>query len=618
MEGNGDAFIRQKVGAYYFTLKFASSTDNSPSIYFKPKLKFGWDKLIGTNLFLRSDKDVIDVALISVSPDDSLVALGISHSGSDWKEVYVVNAKSKQLLTEKIEWIKGRIQWGRHGFFYEQYEKPSGKNEISSLVENSAVYYHKIGTKPETDIRLTAVNKNRKDFSVIAGTKFLTLFEEKEVNGKRLGVCSYMLADSVTSDTLKPFLIASNLRAGDFEVIGEKTGMFVVQTSFKAPKGRIMLYDYSKLNTGKIFLEMFNQNLLMARWLNSKLICMYMDKGDSHCYVFDSTGNMLKEITLPQGVSITGFEKVYKDSVTFYDVNSYASPAVTMRFNLNTLKSELEDEEAQISSFFQTRIVSYKSKDSTDIYMYLTYRKNLKPDTSTPVLMYAYGGYGIPTLPYYEPAYEMLMKRNAIIAIPLVRGGGEFGSDWHDAGRKKNKQNSVDDIACAARWLIDNKFSRNDKIVLMGGSQGGWLMAEAMVQFPQLFKAGVARAGLYDLLRYHLFSRTGSIGYDEFGNPEDSSEFDYLCKISPYHNIKNQVTYPSCLIMTGTHDDRVVPFHSYKLLASLQENGNPSNPYLLYLEDNAGHNLSNTNEGFQQIALMYTFIMSQLGLDVLK
>ena len=210
----------------------------------------------------------------------------------------------------------------------------------------------------------------------------------------------------------------------------------------------------------------------------------------------------------------------------------------------------------------------------------------------------------------------MLLEKGAIIAIPLIRGGGEFGADWHNAGRKQNKQKSIDDVIAATRWLIDNGYTNSSKIGLTGGSQGGWLMAAAMVQHPELFKAVVPKAGVYDLLRFHKYSRTGAIGYDEFGNPEVQNEFEYLAKISPYHLVKDNVKYPACMMVIGAQDDRVVPFHTYKLLAALQKGRNGNTPYLAYVEENAGHNVSNVIEGYAQITLMYTFIMKQLGIPI--
>lgn len=618
LENRKKNYVNPKIGGYYFSTKTVGFGDNAPSLHFKTKRANGWDLLLSTGQFQRNNNDVIDIRGITVSDNDSLIAVGISHGGSDWTEIKIVEAESKNLLKDKVEWTKSSVAWCKNGFFYQQYEKPTGANEISSLVKNSAIYYHKIGTDKANDIQLTQNNDNRKYFSVIEKGKFLILFEQKDIKGKKFGTLSYVRSDYLGTDTPTTFLILPGISSETVEIIGEHDGHFLASTTYKAPKGKIMLYDYHKVNQGKQLVEMFNQNLLSAHYLNNKLICIYMDRGNNICLAFNNEGKLIKSIELPSACSIEGFDKVYRDSITYYYVSTFTSPQLTLKFNLNTLKSELpeEDAELQVGTNNTTKIVSYRSRDSTEIFMYLISNNNVKADGNNPVLLYAYGGFGIAERPHFDFAYNMLLSKGAIIAIPLIRGGGEFGADWHEAGRKQNKQNSVDDVIFAANWLIENKYTTSQRIALTGGSQGGWLMAEAMVQKPELFKAVVPIAGVYDLLRFHHYSRTGAIGYEEFGNPEDSVEFGYLTKISPYHQIKKGVDYPACMVITGINDDRVVPFHSYKLLAALQQSGNREKPYLLYLEDNAGHNVSDTYEGFQQISLMYTFIMKMLGMKI--
>lgn len=617
-ENMEENYESNKIGAYYFSPKQVGETDNSPSLYYKTKKKNPYVKLMSIAPYLKGENDAVNVSGISVSENDSLIAVAVSHNGSDWKEIHVVDAETKAVLKDEVNWTKETVIWGGKGFFYQQYEKESGPNEVLALVKNSAIYYHKIGTNPAEDIELTPRNNNEKHFYSVQNGKFLILFEQREISGKKIGTLSYLKTDRVGLDTVTAFLMQPNLTSRHIDIIGESNGMFIAKSNYKSPKGKIMAYDYSKINQGRQLVEQFNQNMLSAHYLKDKMICIYMDKGNNICLAFDSTGNFLKSIELPKACSIDGFNKVYQDSIVYYHVNTFTSPSITLKFNLNTLTSALPEEDAELSlgSVNTTEIVTYKSKDSTDIYMYVIHNNKLKLNSNTPVLIYAYGGFGIAERPGFNFMYNMLLQKGVVIAIPLIRGGGEFGADWHNAGRKQNKQNSVDDVVAATQWLIDNKYTNPEKIAITGGSQGGWLMAETMVQQPQLYKAVVPIAGVYDLLRFHLFSRTGAIGYDEFGNPEDSTEFEYLTKISPYHQIREGVNYPACMVFTGTHDDRVVPFHSYKLLASLQKNGNPENPYLLYLEENAGHNVSSTNEGVQQISLMYTFILKMLGVSI--
>jgi len=611
-------YIKNKIGGYYFTERYDYQSDNSPIIEYKKKINHGWGKLISTAQFLRNDKDAISINFISVSWDDSLIAIGISHGGSDWNEIIIVDAITQKILDSKISWTKYSIAWNKHGFYYTKFDKPEGGNELSSVANNSSIFYHQIGTNPDNDIMVSEKNGGLKTFYTIGKGKFLIMGETKIQNGKRFGVLSYAVANSSEPAMMKPFMVGLNMNPDDIEVIGEANGAFIAQSHYKTPFGCIMAYNYEKTNDGKILIETFNQPLLEAHYLNDKLICIYNDKGNYLCYVFSNTGALLKNIQLPQGVSVSGFDRIYADTLTYYYINSFSMPKVTMRLNLNTLKSELPDEYAgfALSSKYTTKVVSYKSKDSTDIYMYLTYNNDMKPDSNTPVVMYAYGGFGVVTSPFYDPCFGMLLRRNAIIAVPLIRGGGEFGTLWHNAGRRENKQNSIDDVAYAAKWLINNQYSSANKIAITGGSQGGWLMGNAAIQYPELFRVAVPRAGVYDMLRYNLYSSLSAVGIPEYGDPDDSTDFGNLLKISPVYHINKGIKYPSVLQFIGDNDNRVVPFHTYKLTAALQENASADIPYLVYVEENAGHNVSNTNFGLEQMAFMYTFIMDRLGMNV--
>ncbi|HLP50628.1 MAG TPA: prolyl oligopeptidase family serine peptidase [Chitinophagales bacterium] len=616
MGSRSKTYTSQKIGAFYFTVKQSVSFDNAPTIQFKTKRSNGWDDFLITGQFLKSKTDVININNITVSDNDSLVVVSISHGGSDWQEVIIVQVAGKKVLADKLQWVKGDVDWCKDGFVYQQYDKPDGDNHISSFIKNSAIYYHVIGTDFKSDIALSVSNENDKRYSVIAKGKYVVIYEQKEISGKSAGTFSYIKSEELGRDSLRCFLMLPGITDRTISIVDEHNGMFLAKSNHKAPKGKVMLYDYTKVNQGKQLIEMFNQNLLSVHSLNSKVICIYMEKGNNICLVFDSVGGLIKRIDVPPAASIEGFNKVYKDSITYYYVSTFTSPRITLKFNLNTFKSSLPEEDAELSigSVNTTEVVSFRSADSTEIYMYLIHNEKVKPNGNNPVLLYAYGGFGVAQRPHFDFTYNMLLEKGAVIAIPLIRGGGEFGADWHNAGRKKNKQKSVDDVIAATKWLIENRYTNPQRIALTGGSQGGWLMAETMTQKPELFKVVVPVAGVYDLLRFHKYSITGAIGYDEFGNPEDSTEFQYLAKISPYHHIKSGVRYPACMLFSGVNDDRVVPFHSYKLLAALQKDRNGPVPYLLYSEENAGHNVSNAMEGFQQISLKYTFIMQMLGM----
>ncbi len=612
-------YVSNKIGAYYFSTRSRETFDKTPVVRFKRRKKEEWQNFLFTGQFQHNENDELSITGVSVSENDSLVAVSISHNGSDWHDIIIVHASSQKVL-EKMEWMKSEVQWCKNGFVYERYEKPdtANGNRISAYIKNSAIYYHAIGADFSKDRLLCPASENEKLAYVTDDNRFLILYEARLINGRRIGTYSSIATTQAGKDTLHTFIMLPEAGPETIQVIGEQDGMFLTKSTYKAPKGKVMLYDYNKLNQGRQLIEMFGQNLLSAHYLNNKVICIYMDKGNNACIIFDNKGTLIKAIDVPPAAAITGFNKVYNDSITYYFVSTYTAPQLTLKFNLNTLKSSLPEDDAELSlgSKNVTEIVSYRSADSTEIFMYLIHKDGLKPNGNTPVLMYAYGGFGIAQRPHFDFTYNMLLEKGAIVAIPLIRGGGEFGTDWHNAGRKQNKQKSIDDVIAAARWLVDNGYTNSSKIGLTGGSQGGWLMAAAMVQHPEMFKAVVPEAGVYDLLRFHKYSRTGAIGYDEFGNPEVQSEFEYLAKISPYHLVKDNVKYPACMMVIGAQDDRVVPFHTYKLLAALQKGRNGNTPYLAYVEENAGHNVSNVIEGYAQITLLYTFIMKQLGIPI--
>lgn len=610
-------YLKSKIGAYYFRTRYDYADDNSPVIEFRIKLSHGWRKVLSTAQFLRDKEDVIHVQWLRVSIDDSTVAIGLSHKGSDWTEIYLVDMNTQKLLPEKLEWTKYGIAWAASGFFYNQYEKPEG-NTITTQSIKSRVMYHRLGAPVANDRVISEDQNERSSFYTTPRGKYFVLYEKKAMGARKMGVISYVAADSVNDAPLRPLVMAPGLEERDVVVLGEVNGSLLAHSFFKAPRGAIIKYDRFKTNSGKVMIEMFNQTLLSASLLRDRLFCTYMDAGKFVTLVFDTTGKAIKTITAPEGMCIEGFDRLNKDSITYYFIRSFSMPQVTMRFNLNSLQSELPDDNAgfALSSKYLTKIVSYYGKDSTKLYMYLTYDKDKTPDPSTPVLMYAYGGFNVPTLPDYNPMYGMILRRGGILAVPLVRGGGEFGTAWHDGGKGRNKQNSVDDLCAAAEWLIANKYTSAEKIAATGGSQGGWLIGTAAVQHPELFKAVVPMAGVYDMIRYHLFSSLAVVGLDEFGNPDDEGDFPYLYKISAPYHIKEGVKYPSSLIIIGSDDDRVVPFHSFKLAAALQKVAHPQAQHLLYLEENVGHNVTSASEGFQQISLMYTFIMRQLGMRI--
>ena len=574
------------------------------------------------HVFLDPNKLSIDgtVALkdISFSNDGKYFAYTISRNGSDWEEIYVMDVKTRTLLDDHIVWAKftGAV-WCGNGFYYSAYDAPEKGKETSAKNEIQKVYYHKIGTKQAEDVlfyenpvnplRFYGVEVNQKETMM-----FLT--EAGMDQGVNLYVRDLRKPNSqfiqMTGDCTKTYY--------PIETIGDTIYLL---TNAGAPKYRLMVANINKpgYNDWKELVPEKDAVLDGVTFADGdKMVLSYSKDNYSHAYLYNISGEKLREISLP-GIGDASFSGKRERKELFYNYTSYTVPTTIYQYDLATGKSKaynVPKVNFRLDNY-TSEMAFYTSKDGTRIPIFLTYKKGLKRNAKNPVLMYGYGGFNVTYPPYFSPMRIPFLENGGVYAYVVLRGGGEYGEDWHLAGTKMQKQNVFDDFIAAAEWLVNNKYTDKQHLACIGGSNGGLLVGACMTQRPDLFKVCIPEVGVMDMLRYHKFT----IGWNwapDYGTSEDSKEmFEYLKGYSPLHNIKEGVSYPATMITTADHDDRVVPAHSFKFVAKLQESQAGSAPILIRIDSKAGHGGGKPlSKQMEETADIYGFIMYQLGMKM--
>ena len=577
------------------------------------------DKLGGEpRVFLDPNKLSTDgtVALKGVyfSHNGKYAAYTISRSGSDWEEIFVIDLKTGQLTEDHIEWAKfTNTAWKGDGFYYSAYDAPVKGKEFSNVNSGHKIYYHKIGTPQSEDVlfyqnaaypkRFYYVDVNEKE------TK-MYLYESGAGSGNNLFV------RDLTKPESQFIQMTSNM---DYQYMpaydeGDKIWLY---TNYGAPKGRIMIADMRQPgvdNWQELIPE--QENVLSGSdVINRQLILTYQKDASDHAYLYGLDGKLRNEIRLPS-VGSVGFMGDEKEPECFYTFTSFTVPGTVYQYDMEKDESTLYtspkvnfrlDEYTSEQVFFQ-------SKDGTRIPMFLTYKKGMKKNGKNPVFLYGYGGFNISLGPGFSAIRVSFLEQGGIYAQVTLRGGGEYGEEWHLAGTKMQKQNVFDDFIGAAEWLISEGYTCKDKLAIVGGSNGGLLVGACMTQRPDLFSVAIPEVGVMDMLRYHKFT----IGWNwasDYGTSEDSKEmFEYLRGYSPLHNLKPGTAYPATLVTTADHDDRVVPAHSFKFAATLQECHQGDNPVLIRIDTKAGHGGGKPlAKVLEEQADIYGFILYNLG-----
>lgn len=570
-------------GNYLFYYK-NDGVQNQSVLYYEDTASKKVDVLINPNKF--SEDGTTSLGGLSISDGAKYAAYMVSKAGSDWKEVYVLNIETGEKMDDHIEWVKfSGMNWQGNGFYYASYDAPKEGDEFSASNLNHKIYYHELGTEQNED-KLIMENPAHPNWNFGLSTSEDGVFEFLWISESTSG---YQLAFRKKGGA--EFTYIDTTFNHEFSIIDNVGDMLYVSTNVGAPKNRLVRIDAN--NTAQENWETIipeTESVLQSVSLcGDKFIAQYLVDVSTQLSVFEKDGNDLGEITLPGIGIVASFNSSGKSSKAFYSFQNYTTPSSVYEFDVATMESSLywSPKIDFNSDDYQCDKVFYKSKDGTKIPMFITYKKGAVMDGENPTFLYGYGGFNISKTPSFSVENIVFLENGGIYCVASIRGGGEYGAEWHKGGTKLQKQNVFDDFIGAAEYLIAEKYTNSDKLAVHGRSNGGLLIGAVMTQRPELFQVCLPKVGVLDMLRYHQFT-IGRAWAVDFGLSENEEEFKYLYGYSPLHNVK-AVNYPATMIQTGDHDDRVVPAHSFKFAATLQEHNTSDNPMLIRVDVNAGH-----------------------------
>jgi prolyl oligopeptidase len=576
-----------KEGGKYFFYK-NNGLQNQSVLFMKDYLDSEPKVVLDPNL-LSSDGTVA-LAGTEITPDGKYLIYLISRSGSDWNEIFIKNIETGETLPDHIHWVKfSGTSWHDGGFYYSCYNAPVAGSELSKTNENQMVKYHKLGTDPAKDPLFLSDTEHPKRTIGVGLTedkRFMMKYQTESTSGNSLAFREMNSKD-------KKFIPLMEGFESDFNVIDNIDDFLIVLTNYKAPKFRILKID-SRHPREADWVELVpeKENVLQSAALaGGKIVLDYLKDAHSQVEVFNYDGTFDYVLELP-GIGTSDASSGKKnDPEAFYSFTSFNTPGEVYRYDFNTKTSTLyyRPEVKFNPDDFQVDQVFYPSKDGTKIPMFLFYKKGMVRNGKNPTLLYGYGGFNISMTPGFSVSRLFFAENGGILAVANLRGGGEYGEEWHKAGTKLKKQNVFDDFIAAAEYLINQKYTSTKKLAIQGGSNGGLLIGAVVNQRPDLFEVALPAVGVMDMLRYHKFT-IGWAWASDFGKSDDSEEmFKYLYSYSPYHNIQKGGKYPAVLVTTADHDDRVVPAHSFKYISRLQEYNTGNLPVLIRIETKAGH-----------------------------
>ncbi|MDP4844274.1 MAG: prolyl oligopeptidase family serine peptidase [Salibacteraceae bacterium] len=563
-----------------------------------------------------SEDGTTSLAGLSFSEDGSLLAFAISEGGSDWRKVILMNASTKEIIEDTLIDIKfSGLAWkGNEGLYYSSYDKPKDGSELSGLTQFHKLFYHKLGTPQKTDKMIFGGEETPRRYvggDVTEDGNFLIITAATSTTGNEL----YM--QDLRNPASKIVKLVDNFD-NDYNVIHSLGDILFIETNYKAPNGRVMSMN-AKSPAMENWKELIpeTENVLRIGAAGGKFFANYLKDATSMVQQFDIDGNMEREIELPGIGSVGGFGGRLEDTELYYTFTSYVYPPTIFKFDISSGTSELYKESGVKFNpeEYESKQVFYASKDGTKVPMIITYKKGIKLDGTNPTMLYGYGGFNISLTPSFSTSNIVLLENGGVYAVANLRGGGEYGEKWHTAGTKTQKQNVFDDFIAAAEWLIENKYTSSEKLAIAGGSNGGLLVGATMTQRPELMKVAFPAVGVLDMLRYHQFTSGAGWKYD-YGTSDESREmFNYLLGYSPVHNAKKGTHFPATMVTTGDHDDRVVPAHSFKFAAALQDAHEGENPVLIRIAVNAGHGAGKpTSMIIQEQADNWAFMFYNMGI----
>lgn len=602
----------KKNGKFYYYSN--DGVQNQSVLYEKSSLDAEPRMILDPNKL--SEDGTVALSIVEISPDGRYLAYAISRSGSDWNEIYVMDLNTLELLPDHIQWIKfSPITWYNDGFFYSAFKPEKGK-ELSATNKNHTIYYHKLGTSVENDQKIYCNEEH--EFRYVSGSlsddkKYLIITEQAGTSGMAI----YVQNLNGNNKTIRRILPGYDY---EYVMVGMHNNHILFYTNDNAPNYRLVAINPQNPEPSawkEIIPEQENvlANVTLA---NGKILATYNVDVMSHLYCYTMDGDRICEIELPGNGTLQGVSASPKDKEIFYTFTSFTYPQTTYALDLENNKSELYY--APKIDFDPTEYESeqlfFTSKDGTRVPMTITYRKGLELDGNNPTLLYGYGGFAISLYPRFINNMIPFLEQGGIYAEVNLRGGNEYGEEWHVAGTQLQKQNVFDDFIGAAEYLIAEKYTSPAKLAINGGSNGGLLVGACMTQRPELYAVAVPQVGVLDMLRYHKFT----IGWGwagDYGTADDSAEmFRYLIGYSPLHTLQPNTTYPATLVMTADHDDRVVPAHSFKFAAELQHCNDGINPTLIRIDSKAGHGAGRPRHKIvDEKTDMFAFIMYNLGMN---
>lgn len=566
-----------------------------------------------------TDDGTISLGGLNFSKNGKIAAYSISEGGSDWRKVLVMNAETKEIVEDTLVDIKfSGISWkDNDGFYYSSYDKPKG-SELSAKTDQHKLYYHKLGTPQKSDALIFGGTPDEKHRyvggSATEDGNYLFVTASISTSGNKL------FMKDLTNPNSNFVTILDHAETDSYVIENVGSKLYIV-TNMNAPNRKVVTVDASDPSPSnwKDFIPE-TENVLSPSTAGGNFFAEYMVDAVSKVKQYDYDGNLIRDVELPGVGSAGGFGAKKEDKVLYYSFTNYVTPGSIYKYNIAEGTSELyKKPEIDFNpEDYESKQVFYTSKDGTKVPMIITHKKGLELDGKNPTILYGYGGFNVSLTPSFSITNAVWMEQGGIYAVPNLRGGGEYGKEWHDAGTQMKKQNVFDDFIAAAEYLIENKYTSKDYLAIRGGSNGGLLVGATMTQRPDLMKVALPAVGVLDMLRYHTFTAGAGWAYD-YGTAEDSKEmFNYLKGYSPVHNVKAGTEYPATLITTGDHDDRVVPAHSFKFAAELQEKQAGNNPVLIRIETDAGHGAGTpVSKTIEQYADIFGFTLYNMGYEVL-
>jgi prolyl oligopeptidase len=604
-------------GEHFFFSK-NDGLQNQSVLYIQRGLDGEPEVLIDPNEW--SEDGTVRLTSFELSQDGRHAVYGVSRSGSDWQEYKVLEIATKTTRPDTVEWIKvSNPAWHGDGFFYSRYPAPEQGRELSSANENHQVYFHRLGTSQADDTLIYEDAARPQRFHGVRTTedeRYAVLTISDRGTGRK-GNSVHLRHLARGDRDFSPLI--GEITDDTFTVIDNDDDALLLSTNRHAPNGRVVRIDPARPEEDRwvTVLPERPEPLRSVTSAGGRLFATYLKDVTARVYVHRLDGTLEHEVTLPGLGTVSGFDGARDDRFVFYTFTSFTAPQTIYRYDLATGESTLF-RTAEIPGFdasqFETKQVFFPSKDGTRIPMFLVHRRGLELDGRNPTLMYGYGGFNITQAPGFNSLRLALLEQGVVYASVNLRGGGEYGEAWHEAGTKLKKQNVFDDFIAAAEWLIANAYTSPESLAIQGGSNGGLLVGAVMNQRPELFRVALPQVGVMDMLRFHKFT----IGWNwiaDYGSSDHAEEFAALHAYSPLHNIRTGVTYPATLITTADHDDRVVPAHSFKYAATLQARAPRDRPALIRIETASGHGASSTAKQIETTADLYAFLLHHLGVS---